>query len=94
MDSQDEVIIRPAGCMTLYQISFEDVDEDVYLVQLKRQEAERLYEVLRVMLGKNNPGPPPILAPIQPNPPFQPTPNFSPLHNNPFYNPLNGPWRF
>jgi hypothetical protein len=71
-ESNDYVVIRPAGCRTVYQISFEDIDEQVYEPQLTRSEAERLHHVLGLMLNNGN-GNPPVPAPLVPLP-FTPQP--------------------
>lgn len=73
--------VREAGCGIRYILNLEDTDEEQFIVELDREQAERLYEVLGKMLGKNEPtrpiGPFTPTAPLPPPQPYRIQPPWS-----------------
>lgn len=90
-DSGEEIFgtayVREAGCEVVYRLNLENPDEEQFLVEMDREQAERLYEVLGKMLGKNEP-----TRPIGPFTPTAPLPPPQPYRIRPPWYPANPFW--
>lgn len=47
--------VRESGCGIMYVINLEDTDEEQFVVEMDREQLERLYQVCGKLLGKQEP---------------------------------------